>query len=102
MYRSRLEKERRWVRGLRRARQEQHRCCERLLDNLDLNIFTCNLPAAAALFMQSDDKSDDQSNQASNRNRRHDKEAPPSTSPRDVCVIPQILEFLPFRTPDIP
>ena len=61
----------------------------------------CDLPVAV-LMVEADGESDDQSDWAGNRNHRYETDAPPSTSLVDICVVPQILKFLPFRTPDVP
>lgn len=73
----------------------------KLLVRLDFDSFGHDLPAVV-LLMQTDDESDDQSNQAGNHNHSYNANSPPSTSLRYVCVVPQILEFLSFRTRHIP
>ena len=53
-------------------------------------------------MVKADGESDDQRNWARHRNDRYKADTPPSTSPVDICVVPEILKFLSFGPPDIP
>lgn len=53
-------------------------------------------------LMQTDGKSDNQSHKAGKHNHSYDTDAPPAASPRNVCIVPQILKLLSFRTLYIP
>lgn len=61
-----------------------------------------DLRAVVVVLVQTDGQTDDQSDQAGYRDDCYEADAPPSPSPRDIRIVPQVIQLLSLGTGDIP
>lgn len=66
-----------------------------------LGDFLDDLPAVV-LLMQTDAKSDGQSDEAGDDKRCYETDPPPSSSPRNTCIVSHFAQFFSFGTCYIP